>query len=149
MPMRKRLSFQQKQRVREERVEKMYISLDKSSEPQVGIEPASIQNLRKYDCLNAILLSIASMPFQQPWWPSGRAFVCWSSDPGSNLGQAGKIVYIQGLSVLEFSVGALRRQDWGHHFFFINMSVISPGVGTSLRGDVPTLAQGGTGIPPI
>ena len=43
----------------------------------------------------------------------------------------------------------IRRGPWGHHFFFINMSVISPGVGTSLRGDVPTLARGGTGIPTI
>ena len=54
VPMRKRLSFQQKQRLKEERVKKIEISLAKSSEPQVGIEPVAIKNFRKYDCLNAI-----------------------------------------------------------------------------------------------
>ena len=40
-------------------------------------------------------------------------------------------------------------QEWGHHFFTINISVIVPGVGPGMRGDVPSLARGGVGTRPI
>ena len=40
-------------------------------------------------------------------------------------------------------------QEWGHHFFTINISVIVPAVGPGMRGDVPTLARGGGGTRPI
>ena len=44
--MRIRLRFQQKQRVKEERVKKISISLGKSSEPQVGLEPAFLKEVK-------------------------------------------------------------------------------------------------------
>ena len=37
-------------------------------------------------------------------------------------------------------------QEWGHHFFTINISVIVPGVGPGMRGDVSSLARGAGGV---
>ena len=50
--MRIRLRFQQKQRVNEERVKKISISLGKSSEPQVGLEPAFLKEVKVKKLIN-------------------------------------------------------------------------------------------------
>ena len=66
-------------------MKKVYVSVGKSCEPQAGFEPASRGRLRKYDSLYAIQQSITSTPLQQWRWCNGKAFLCCSCDPGSNL----------------------------------------------------------------
>ena len=66
-------------------MKKVYVSVGKSCEAQAGVEPASRGRLRENDSLYAIQQSITSTPPQQWRWSSGKAFLCCSCDPGSNL----------------------------------------------------------------